>query len=128
MLTACDSIQSAAVHGILSYMIIFFVSLALLLAIDSTLPSLLRCLALLQQQPHNSMRSIRPCVCHECTLLIGNACCCCCCSLQQRLLAQCVQVKGGLNNMEKDKGLGMNPFDACKIIVCGAKTSSLADR
>jgi hypothetical protein len=38
------------------------------------------------------------------------------------------QVKGGLNNMEKDKGLGMNPFDACKIIVCGAKTSSLADR
>eukprot|EP00953_Heterococcus_sp_UTEX-ZZ885_P001352 1242-Heterococcus_DN1.PRE.1 len=38
------------------------------------------------------------------------------------------EVKGGLNNMEKDKGLGMNPFDACKIIVCGAKTSSLADR
>eukprot|EP00953_Heterococcus_sp_UTEX-ZZ885_P001353 1243-Heterococcus_DN1.PRE.1 len=38
------------------------------------------------------------------------------------------EVKGGLNNMEKDKGLGMNPFDACKIIVCGAKTSSLAER
>jgi hypothetical protein len=38
------------------------------------------------------------------------------------------QVKNGLNNINKDRGQAISPFDACKTIVCGSEKISAGER